>query len=131
MITTAKGQEKGKVSSKLICEMRFYIVADCDRGSLMAQLVKNSPPTCSSPGSGRSPEGEHGNPLQYLADRIPWTKAPGGLQSMGSQSRARPKQLSTHTQPVTSYCNASVCVCVCVSLKSLKPKRFTQNRSNY
>ena len=39
MITTAKGQEKGKVSSKLICEMRFYIVVDCDRASLMAQSV--------------------------------------------------------------------------------------------
>ena len=44
MTTTAKGQEKGKVSSKLICEMQFYIVVDCDRGSLMAQLVKNLPP---------------------------------------------------------------------------------------
>ena len=97
MITTAKGQEKGKVSSKLICEMRFYIVADCDRGSLMAQLVKNSPPTCSSPGSGRSPEGEHGNPLQYLADRIPWTKAPGGLQSMGSESGTTEATEHTHT----------------------------------
>ena len=31
-----------------------------------------------------------------LAWRIPWTEEPGGLQFMGSQSRARPKQLSTY-----------------------------------
>ena len=30
----------------------------------------------SIPGSGRSPGGGHGNPLQY---RIPWTEEPGGL----------------------------------------------------
>ena len=33
------------------------------------------------PPSGRSLGGEHGNPLQ----RIPWTKEPGGLQSIRSQ----------------------------------------------
>ena len=37
------------------------------------------------PGLGRSPAGGHGNPLQYLAWRIPWTEEPGVLQSMGSQ----------------------------------------------
>ena len=36
----------------------------------------------STPGSGRSPGGGHGNPLQYLAWRIPWTEEPGGLQPM-------------------------------------------------
>ena len=40
----------------------------------------------SIPGSGRSPGGGHGNPLQYLAWRIPWTEGPGGIQSMLSQS---------------------------------------------
>ena len=35
-------------------------------------------------GSGRSPGGGHGNPLQYSCLRIPWTEEPGGLQSMGS-----------------------------------------------
>ena len=29
-----------------------------------------------------------------LARRIPWTEEPGGLQSIGSQSRTRLKQLS-------------------------------------
>ena len=37
------------------------------------------------PGLGRSPGGGLGNPLQYLAWRIPRTEEPGGLQSMGSQ----------------------------------------------
>ena len=35
----------------------------------------------SIPGSGKSPGGGHGNPLQYLAWRIPWTEESGGLQS--------------------------------------------------
>ena len=37
------------------------------------------------PGSGRSPGEGNGNPFQYLAWKIPWTKKPGGLQSTGSQ----------------------------------------------
>ena len=32
---------------------------------------------------GRSHGEEHGNPLQYSCQRIPWTEKPGGLQSMG------------------------------------------------
>ena len=39
----------------------------------------------SIPGLGRSPGEGNGNPLQYLAWKIPWTEASGGLQSMGSQ----------------------------------------------
>ena len=40
----------------------------------------------SIPGSGRSPEGGHGNPLQYYCQEIPWTREPGGLHSMELQS---------------------------------------------
>ena len=43
------------------------------------------------PGSGPSPQGGHGNPLQYSCLRIPWTEELGGLQSIGSQSRTRLK----------------------------------------
>ena len=32
----------------------------------------------------------------FLPGRIPWTEEPGGLQSMGSQSQTRLKQLSMH-----------------------------------
>ena len=58
----------------------------------VALVVKNLPDKAgdsrnvgSFPGSGRSPGGGHGSPLQYFAWRIPRTKEPGGLQSMGSQ----------------------------------------------
>ena len=35
------------------------------------------------PGSGRFPGEGNGNPLYFLAWRIPWTEEPGGLQFMG------------------------------------------------
>ena len=38
----------------------------------------------SIPGSGRSPGGGNGNPLQYLAWETPGTEEPGGVQFMGS-----------------------------------------------
>ena len=36
--------------------------------------------------------------FSILAWEIPWTEEPGGLQSIGSQSRTRLKQLSTHNE---------------------------------
>ena len=39
----------------------------------------------SIPGLGRSPGERNGNPLQYSCLKIPWTKDPGKLQSMGLQ----------------------------------------------
>ena len=54
--------------------------------------------TSSIPGLGRSPGGEHGNPLAW---RIPWTEESGRLKSMGSQ-RVGHKSVSnlahTHVQ---------------------------------
>ena len=51
--------------------------------------VKNTPINAgdsgSTPGSGRSPEGGNGNPLQYSCWEVSWTEEPGGLQSLGSQ----------------------------------------------
>ena len=40
----------------------------------------------SIPGLGRSPAGEHGNPLQCSCWRMPWTEEPVGLQSVGLQA---------------------------------------------
>ena len=55
----------------------------------MVLLVKNPPAkaedirdTGSVPGLGRSPEGGHGNPLQYSCLENPWAEEPGGLQSV-------------------------------------------------
>ena len=40
------------------------------------------------PGLGRSPPGRHGNPLHFLAWRIPWTEEPGGVHGVAkSQTR--------------------------------------------
>ena len=57
----------------------------------LALAVKNPPDNAGDGGdaglifgSGRSPGGGHGNPLQCLAWRIPWTEEPFGLKSMGS-----------------------------------------------
>ena len=53
-------------------------------------VVKNPPANAgdlrdlaSIPGSGRSPGGGHGNPVQYSWWRIPWTEEQGRLQSIG------------------------------------------------
>ena len=61
--------------------------------SQVVLVVKNPPANAGDirdtgliPGSGRSTGGGHGNPLQFLAWRIPWTEAAGELQSIGSQS---------------------------------------------
>ena len=67
------------------------------KASLVAQIVKNLPVMQETwvqylgqdeplkKGKGRSPREGNGNPLQYLAWRIPRTEGPGVLQSMGSQ----------------------------------------------
>ena len=63
-----------------------------DRTSQVALVVKNLPANAgdkrdvgSIARSERSPVGGHGNPLQYLDWRIPWTEEPGGLQPIESQ----------------------------------------------
>ena len=56
----------------------------------------NAGDTDSTPGSGRSPGGGNGNPLQYFAWKIPWTGESGGLQSTGSQSDMT-EHARTHT----------------------------------
>ena len=58
-------------------------------------MVKKPPASAGDAGSisvsGRSLGGGHGNPLQYSC-----LENPGGLYSIGSQSRFLLKQLSTH-----------------------------------
>ena len=50
----------------------------------------------SSPGSGRSPGGGHGNPLQYSCPRNPMDRGVGGLQPMGSQRVEHDWATNTH-----------------------------------
>ena len=53
--------------------------------SVVKNLLVNAGDLGLIPGSGRSPLGGHGNPLQYSCWRLPWTEEPGELQSIGSQ----------------------------------------------
>ena len=46
---------------------------------------------------GRFSEGEHGNPLQYSCLENPWTKEPGGLWSIRSQSQTQLNWFSTYS----------------------------------
>ena len=64
-------------------------------------MVKNLPAKAgdvrdegSIPGSGRSPEEEHGNPLQYSCLENPTDR--GAWRATVAQSQTRLKQLSTH-----------------------------------
>ena len=70
------------------------------RPSQVVPVVKNPPASAgnmrdkgSIPGLRRSPGEGHGTHSSVLAWRIPWIKEPGGLQSIGSQSRTQRKQL--------------------------------------
>ena len=69
--------------------------------SQVVLVVKNPPANAGGPGdvswipgSGRSPGGGNGNPLQYSCLENPMDRGACGLQSTGSQSQTR---LSTHT----------------------------------
>ena len=60
---------------------------DKPRASQVALVVKNPPANAGDrgdvsliPGSRRSLGGGHGNPLRFLAWRIPWTEGPGRAQ---------------------------------------------------
>ena len=65
-------------------------------------MIKNLPARVgdmgSIPGSGRSPEEENDNPLQYCAWEIPWAEEPSRLQSKLSQkSQTQFKDQTTAT----------------------------------
>ena len=58
----------------------------------MVLVIKNLPANAGDirdaaliPGLGRSPGGGHGNPLQFIAWRIPWTEELDKLRSLESQ----------------------------------------------
>jgi len=68
----------------------FLIPYHVSRASQVALAVKNLPTNAgdvrdvaSIPGWGRSPGGGHGNLLQFLARRIPWTEEPGRRRGDG------------------------------------------------
>ena len=90
------------------------------RSTLMVLVVKNLPANAgdvrdagSVPGSGRSPGGGHGNPLQYfclenLTDRGAWRAA---VQRV-TQSRIWLRRLSTHAH-LAQTCIFRICADIC------------------
>ena len=74
------------------CIWGVRIVGDTElKNSKVALAVKNPCANAGKerdvgliPGSGISPGGGCGIPLQYSSLEIPWTEEPSGLQSMGS-----------------------------------------------
>ena len=88
-----------------------YQLSSRAQWSSQVALVVKDPPTSAGdrrdtdpiPGSGRSPGGGHGNPLQYSCWRIPWREDPGGLWSLGSQRLERDWSDLAHIYPLHSY----------------------------
>ena len=64
----------------------LFVSCDFPGGSDGKASAYNAGEPGSIPGSGRSPGEGNGNPLQYLAWKIPWTEEPGRLQSVEVQN---------------------------------------------
>ena len=75
-------QLRGGTLNPLELELSGTLGLPCSDGKVS---VYNARDPGSVPGLGRSPAEGNGNPLQYIAWKIPWTEEPGRLQSMGSQ----------------------------------------------
>ena len=88
---TCPGNRRGQASRRLASPALSKLNAPTagSGASQVAPAVKNLPVNAadpgSTPGSGRSPAGGSGHPLQYLVWEIPRTEESGGLQSKGSQ----------------------------------------------
>ena len=84
----------------------------CSWAFLVAQTVKNLPAMqgtwVQSLGWKDPLEEGMATHSSILAWRIPWTKEPGGLQSMGSQRVRRDSATNTHTSPDFSSLLSSV-----------------------
>ena len=59
------------------------------------------------PGSGRSPRGGHGNPLQYSCLENPMDRGTGGLQSIASQLDRTEETQHTHARKLNSMNKSS------------------------
>ena len=81
----------GFLSAQLFFDVETFSIS-MSRAPQVAPVVKNLPANAGEtrntsliPGSGRCPGGGCGNPLQYLAWKIPWTEEPGKLQALRLQ----------------------------------------------
>ena len=97
-IFQARVLEWGAIASPSI----YIVPQKKDKFSYISTWLAHWPPSCllksqrGSRGRGRTyTYGRYGTHASALAWRLPWTEEPGGLQSMGSQSRTRLKRLSS------------------------------------
>ena len=103
--------------------------------SLVVQMVKNPPAMQQTQVQSLGQE----DPLEkgmathssVLTWGIPWMEEPGGLQSMGSQSRTRlGNQAHTHVCRYVRMC-VYVCVCICVCMYVMRlPRRLSEEGVN-
>ena len=110
------------------CQMIRNVVQGLQRMNSFYLIIKLLRITCSAgdtgdvgsiPGSGKSPGGGNGNPFQYSPLQNPWTKEPGGVQSMGLQRVRRDSQ--TKQQQITTTNGAPVTISVRLSEPLKKP----------
>ena len=96
--------------------LRICCFLTCIWASQVALAVKNPPDNAREvrdvgpiPGSGRSPGGGNGNPLQYSCLENPWTEEPSRLQSMESHRVGHNWRYITskHTQPAYRFLTRS------------------------
>ena len=81
----------------------MILTSKCEqRGFPGGSVVKNLPANAGDagdmgliPGSGRSPRGGNGNPLQYSCLENPWTEGPMGYSPRGHKELDTTKRLST------------------------------------
>ena len=112
--------------------LRICCFLTCIWASQVVLVVKNPPDNAGDirdvgpiPGSGRSPGGGNGNPLQYSCLENPWTEEPSKLQSMESH-RVRHNWrdiTSKYTQPAYRFLTRSQVTC---SVSPIFLKNFPQ-----
>ena len=99
IVTVSNVKTKFKAFFCILFNNKLYLPTYLYKASLVAQMIKNlvAPVVKNLPanagdikdlglisGWGRSPGGGHATHSSILAQRIPWTEQPGGLQSIGS-----------------------------------------------
>ena len=98
--------------------------------------VKNLPADAGATGdsglitvSGRSPQGSHGNPPQYiLAWKIPWTEESGGLQYMGvtkSRHDWAAKRACTHIIYICTFTHTHTHTCTHIHFCTAETQCYT------
>ena len=75
----------------------LYLILGFPCGSGGKESACNAGDLGSVSGLGRSPRGEHGNPVVFLPGESPKTDEPGGLQSTGRKEQDGTERLAQRT----------------------------------